>query len=36
MRHYYYDRQRSITTLSEGAEMASGYASCRRQLDGPD
>ena len=31
---HYYDRQRSITALSEGAEMASGNASCRRQLDG--
>jgi len=32
---YYCDRQRSITTLSAGAELASGNASCRRQLDRP-
>jgi len=31
---HYYDRERSITALSEGAELASGNASCRRQLDG--
>jgi len=31
----YYDCQQSMKAASEGAEMASGHASCHRQLDEP-